>query len=139
MPRLAAVPLLALLLATAGCRRTSGPAETYRAFAAAARSRDPDAADRVWAMLSARSREALDARAKELSGNAPAGVVAASGKDLVLGNLAVRAARLRSVVVLRESRDAAVVAVEEEGRSGAREVSLVREGGVWRVVLPFDN
>jgi len=43
------------------------------------------------------------------------------------------------VVVLRESRDAAVVAVEEEGGEGAREVPLVREGGVWRVVLPFDN
>jgi len=133
------VALLPLLLATAGCRRPTGPAETYRTFAAAARARDPDAADRVWGLLSARSRDVLDARAKALAGRAPAGVVPASGKDLVLGNLAVRAARIRSVVVLRESRDAAVVAVEEEGGTGAREVPLVREGGVWRVVLPFDN
>jgi len=138
MKRLA-VALLPLLLATAGCRRPTGPAESYRAFAAAARARDPDAADRVWGMLSARSRDALDARAKALAASAPAGVVPASGKDLVVGNLAVRAARIRSVVVLRESRDAAVVAVEEEGGEGAREVPLVREGGVWRVVLPFDN
>ena len=105
----------------------------------AARARDPDAADRVWGMLSARSRDALDARAKALAAGAPAGVVPASGKDLVVGNLAVRAARIRSVVVLRESRDAAVVGVEEEGGAGTREVPLVREGGVWRVVLPFDN
>ena len=70
---------------------------------------------------------------------APQGVVPASGKELVLGNLAFRAPRLRSAVVVRESRDAAVVAVEEEGRPGSREVPLVREGGVWRVVLPFDN
>ncbi len=131
--------LLALLVTIPGCRRPVGPAETYRAFAAAARARDPDAAERVWGLLSARSREALDAHAKELAARAPAGVVPASGKDLVLGNLAVRSRRIRSVVVLRESRDAAVVSVGEEGDGPAREVPLVREGGVWRVVVPFDN
>jgi hypothetical protein len=31
-----------------------------------------------------------------------------------------------------------VVAVEVEGEP-SREVTLVREGGVWRVVVPFDN
>jgi len=140
MPRLAlAAAVAATLLATPGCRRTAGPAETYRAFAAAARSRGPDAADAVWGMLSARSREILDARAKEIAARAPAGVVPPTGKDLVLGNLALRAARIRSAVVVRESRDAAVVSVEEEGAADAREVSLVREAGVWRVVLPFDN
>jgi hypothetical protein len=138
MPRLA-LALAAALLATAGCRRTAGPAETYRAFAAAARSRSPDAPDAVWSMLSARSREVLDVRAKEIAARAPAGIVPPAGKDLVLGNLALRAPRIRSTVVVRESRDAAVVSVEEEGVAGAREVSLVREAGVWRVVLPFDN
>jgi hypothetical protein len=138
MPRLALALAVALAAATA-CRRSPGPADTYRAFAAAAHSRDPGAEERVWAMLSERSRAALDARAKEVAAAAPPGVVPASGKELVLGNLAFRAPRLRSVVVVRESREAAVVAVEEEGRPGTREVSLVREGGVWRVVLPFDN
>jgi hypothetical protein len=66
-------------------------------------------------------------------------VIPASGKELVLGDLAAQAARLRAATVLRESRDAALLAVEVEGAPGAREVSLVREGGVWRVVLPFDN
>jgi hypothetical protein len=65
--------------------------------------------------------------------------VPASGKELVLGDLALSARAIRSVVVLRESRDAAVIGVEVEGGEGAREVSLVREAGVWRVVLPFDN
>jgi hypothetical protein len=138
MPRLA-LPLLLALAALAGCRRSAGPAEAYRAFAAAARSRDSDAANTVWSMLSERSRAALEARASEVARTAPAGVVPPSGKDLVLGNLSVAAPRLRSAVVLRESREAAVIAVEEEGRPGAREVSLVREAGVWRVVLPFDN
>jgi hypothetical protein len=136
------VVILALGLAlgaAAGCRRQTGPAETYRTFAAAARSRGPEAADVVWGMLASRSREALDARAKELAARAPAGIVPPSGKDLVLGNLAGEAPRVRSAVVVRESRDAAVIAVEEEGRTGAREVSLVREAGVWRVVVTFDN
>jgi hypothetical protein len=42
------------------------------------------------------------------------------------------------VVVVRESRDAAVLSVETEGRP-AREVTLVRQGGVWRVDVPFDK
>jgi hypothetical protein len=131
---LAAFALLATL-ATAGCRRPAGPAETYRAFAVAARSGDAEA---VWARLSERSRAALDARAKEAAARA-GGVVPASGKDLVLGDLALQAPRVRSTTVLRESQEAAVLSVELEGAPGSREVSLVRESGVWRVVLPFDN
>ena len=87
-------------------------------------------------MLSERSRALLDARAKEVAARAPAGVVASSGRDLVLGDLGARAARVESVVVARESRDAAVLAVRVEGRPDPEEVSLVREGAGWRVVLP---
>jgi hypothetical protein len=130
---LAAVAVL--LLAAPGCRRSAGPAESYRAFAAAARAGDVEG---VWARVATRSRGVLEARARELATRS-SGVVPSSGKELVLGDLAAAAPRIRAVTVLRESRDAAVVAVEEEGRTGAREVSLVREDGVWRVVLPFDN
>jgi hypothetical protein len=125
---------LALLLAAA-CSRDLGPAERYRAFAAAARSGDSDA---VWSMLSERSRAALDARAADIASRAPPGVVAGSGRQLVLGDLAARTPRAKAVVVRRESRERAVVAVEVEGEP-VREVTLVREGGVWRVDLPFDN
>jgi hypothetical protein len=125
---------LALVLA-AGCSRDLGPAERYRAFAAAARSGDSDA---VWSMLSERSRAALDARAAGIASRAPPGVVAGSGRQLVLGDLAARTPRAKAVVVRRESRERAVVAVEVEGEP-VREVTLVREGGVWRVDLPFDN
>ncbi|HEX9244459.1 MAG TPA: hypothetical protein VF875_18625 [Anaeromyxobacter sp.] len=128
--------LLLLLLAAPGCRRPTGPAETYRAFAAAARAGD---AEGVWKRLSERSRAALDARARDAAARAPAGVVPASGKDLVVGALGAEAPRIEKATVLRESADAAVVAVEVEGSPGAREVSLVREAGVWRVVLPFDK
>jgi hypothetical protein len=126
---------LALVLAAAGCRSEMGPADRYRAFAAAARSGD---ADTVWSMLSEGSRAALDARAKALAARAPAGVVPSSGRELVLGDLSARAPRPGQVLVVRESRDTAVVAVEVEGQP-PREVTLVREGGVWRVVVPFDN
>jgi hypothetical protein len=126
---------LALALATSlqACRRPEGPADRYRVFAAAARAGDSAL---VWAMLSERSRAHLDARAAELAGRAAPGVLPASGRELVLGDLSPRAARIESVVVLRESRDAAVLAVKEEGAGAAQEVSLVREGGAWRVVLP---
>ena len=73
-----------------------------------------------------------------MAARAPPGLIPASGKELVLGDLAGEAARLRAATVVRETGDAAVVAVEVEGVPGAREVSLVREGGVWRVVLPSD-
>jgi hypothetical protein len=129
-------PVLLLALAAAGCRRQAGPAETYRAFAAAARSGD---AEGVWTRLSSRSREVLDQRARAAAAKAPSGVVPTSGKELVVGDLGAQAPRVRAVTVLRESRDAAVVGVEVEGAPGSREVSLVREAGVWRVVLPFDN
>ncbi len=127
--------LLTLLLAASACRREAGPAERYAAFAAAAREGNADA---VWSMLSQRTRDALDARARALAAGGPDAVVAASGRQLVLGDLAPLAPRPRSVVVVRESRDAAVVKVELDGRDGG-EVSLVREGGVWRVVVPFGN
>jgi hypothetical protein len=126
---------LALLLGSTGCRRDVGPAERYAAFAAAARDGDGDA---VWAMLSGGSREGFEARARALAARVPPGAVSTSGRQLVVGDLAPRARRPRAVVVVRESRDAAVVKVEVEGEPD-REASLVREGGAWRVVVPFGN
>lgn len=126
---------LAAAVAAAGCRRPAGPVETYRVFTAAARAGDVEG---VWSRLSERSRQALDARARAAAARA-GGVVPASGKELVLGDLAAQAARLKSATVLRESQDAAVLSVQVEGAPAAREVSLVRESGLWRVVLPFDN
>jgi hypothetical protein len=126
---------LALLVAAAGCRREVGPAERYRAFAAAAREGNADA---VWSMLSEDSRAALDERARALAAETPPGVVVPSGRQLVIGDHSARAPRPKAVVVLRESRDRALVSVEVEGEP-AREVTLVREAGVWRVVVPFDN
>lgn len=124
LPALAAVAL-------AACSQREGPAESYRRFAAAARAGDAAA---VWSRLSERSRAALDARARELSGRAAPGVIPPSGRDLVLGDQSARAARLRAAVVVRESADTAVLRVEDE--AGAKgEVTLVREGGAWRVAL----
>jgi hypothetical protein len=129
VPRL--LPALAALAALAACRSSGGPAEAYRAFAAATRAGDEDQA---WARLSERSRAALDARAKEVAART-GGVTPAMGKDLLVGDATSRAPRIEDVVVLRESADAAVVRVTD--RAGAeRDVTLVRERGAWRVVLP---
>jgi hypothetical protein len=126
------VPFLAAVLLLAACAPTDSPAQRYRRFAEAARR---GRAGEVWAMLSAGSRKALAARAKALDGPRPSAGVDVSATDLVLGDLAPTAPRVKSVTTVRESRDAAVVAVEQA--DGARgEVSLVREGGEWRVVLP---
>ena len=131
MARLSAA-LLAAALLVASCRASETPAERYRRFADAARK--GRAAD-AWAMLSAQSRKALVERAKALAGPKPSAGLDVTAADLVLGDLAPTAPRVKSVTVMRESRDAAVVSVEEA--SGERgEMSLVREDGEWRVVLP---
>jgi hypothetical protein len=126
-----AVVLLAVL--AVACRRPEGPADRYRVFASAARAGDGDT---VWSMLSERSREMLDERAKEVAARAAPGVLPSSGRELVLGDLAPRAGRVAQVTVLRESRDVALVAVQLDGAGDRREVQMVREGGRWRVVLP---
>ena len=132
MRRLLVPVLVALSLSLVACRSQEGPAQRYRRFAELARA---GKAEEAWAMLSSRSRARLEAQAKELAAHAPAGVLPTSGPELLLGDLSATAPRVKSVAMVRESRDAAVVAVQEEGgRKG--EVQLVREDGAWRVVLP---
>jgi len=123
--------LLVALLALPACRRPAGPEATYRAFAAAARAGD---AAEAWALLSEGSRAHLDARARALADRVPG--LPASGRDLLLGDLAAGAPRLAKVTVVRESGDGAVLAVAVEGAVAPAEVTLAREGGRWRVVLP---
>lgn len=132
MRRLLPLALLSAV-ALAACSRPEGPAESYRRFAAAARAGD---ADTVWSMLSERSRAELDERARQVAARAAPGVLPATGRELVLGDLSPTAGRLASVTVRRESRDAALLAVQVEGAAGPAEVEMVREDGRWRVVLP---
>ena len=129
MTRAAAIAALLAVVLAAACARPEAPDAAYRALAAAARARD---ADRAWSLLSSSTQAWLDARAKAAAARAP-GVVAPSGKELLLaGGAPVRPPR--SIVVLRESADRAVLQVgDEEGP--AHEVTMVREGR-WRVELP---
>ncbi len=123
------LPLLALL--AAGCQRPDNPAARYERFARAARGGDYGA---VWAMLSRASQDRLRARSKELRGGADVPGADLQVANLLVGDLAPTAPKVKSATVLRESRERAVVAVEVEG--GARgEVSLVREGKEWKVIV----
>jgi hypothetical protein len=125
------VLLAAGCLLLGACRRPQDPATTYRVFAYATRTGDEDAA---WSMLSARSQAVLDARAREVAARSGS-AVPATGKDLLLGDAPAAAPRIRSALTVRESADAAVVRVEAEGAAPA-DVTLVRERGRWKVLLP---
>jgi hypothetical protein len=128
LPRLA--PVLAALALLGGCARPEPPDAAYRQLVAALRARD---AERAWPLLSSRTQAWLDARAEAAAARAP-GVVPASGKELLVGGAAAALRPPKSIVVLRESADRAVLQVIVEGEP-PREVALVREGG-WRVDLP---
>ena len=123
--------LIACALLGAACAaREEAPDTVVRAFARAVVDHDED---RAWALLSSDTRQWLDARAQAVAAAAP-GVIAPSGAQLLLGNAARSSRPPKNVVVVRESRDRAVVEVEEE--SGVkRRVELVREQG-WRVRIP---
>ena len=122
---------LALLLAAAACApREGAPDVAYRAFARAVAEGD---ADRAWGLLSEETQGWLDERARGVAASAP-GVIAPGGRQLLLGPASRAARPVAAAVVVRESRERAVVEVEAEG--GARgPVELAREGGRWRVRL----
>jgi hypothetical protein len=123
--------LILAAIALAACApREGSPGAAYRAFVRAVSERD---ADRAWGILSSDTQAWLEARARSAAAAAP-GVVAPSGRQLLLGDAALGPRPLASVVVVRETRDRAVVEVAEEG-GAKREVELVREGG-WRVRVP---
>lgn len=124
--------LLAVAFLATACKGPENPAQRYQRFAQAARDGDVGA---VWSMLSKDSQERIRARGKGLEGEVPRSGVDLGPANLVVGDLAQTAPKVKSATVLRESQSQAVVAVEVEG--GERgEVTLVREGKDWKVVLP---
>ena len=131
MRTLLALVALALALALVACApRDGSPEVAYRDFTRAVSEHD---GDRAWDLLSSDTRAWLEARAKAAAAAAP-GVVAPSGQQLLLGDAALAQRPLASALVVRESRDSAIVEAAEEG-GPKREVELVREGG-WRVRVP---
>jgi hypothetical protein len=130
-PALAAA-LIALGLAAAGCRAPEDPGTRYLRFARAAREGE---AGTAWALLSTASQQQLEARSKALGeGGAPAGVTL-DPRQLLLGDLAPTAPKVKSVKVVRDAGDEAALDVELEGGAHGQ-VTLRREQDGWRVVLP---
>ncbi len=124
------VVLASVLLLAACVAREEAPENVYRAFVHAVADHDEE---RAWALLSPDTQAWMSARARVVSA-AAAGVVAPSAEQLLIGNAARAARPLRSVVLVRESRDLAVLEVEEEG-GPKRQVELVRTKG-WRIRIP---
>jgi hypothetical protein len=122
--------LLLTFVSLACASRESTPELAYRDFARAVSERD---GDRAWELLSSDTQAWLEARAKAAATTAP-GVVPPSGRQLLLGDASLAPRPLASVLVLRESRDRALVQAAEEG-GPKHEVELVREG-TWRVRVP---
>lgn len=126
--RAAAAAVLALA-ASACAPREGTPDAAYRAFARAAAEGD---AERAWSLLSEEDQRWLDERAHAVAAVAP-GVIAPGGRQLLLGPASRAVRPVTAAVVVRESRDRAMVEVEAGGARGP--VELVREGGRWRVRL----
>jgi hypothetical protein len=120
-----------LAAAIACARPAPAPDAAYRALVEAVRARD---AERAWPLLSPATQAWLDARAKAAAAQAP-GVVVASGKALLLGSAAAATRPPKSIVLVRESADRAVLQVTDDGAEAPREIVLVKDGR-WRVDLP---
>jgi hypothetical protein len=123
--------LLASLLAlTPACARELGPEAAYRSLVKAVAERD---ADKAWNLLSRASQKRLEEKARTAAARAP-GVVAPSGRQLLLGDAALQARPAARFSVVSQTDQRALLRVEIEGVP-PREVTLVHEGR-WRVELP---
>jgi hypothetical protein len=125
--------LLAALAAAAlpACSRDLGPEATYRTLVRAVAERDADAA---WALLAPDSQAWLAERARRAAAAGP-GVVTPDPRALLLGHASLGARPPASIEVVRPGADRAVLRVEAPD-APAVEVTLVRDGGRWRVELP---
>ena len=126
MPRL----LVLLLLTSAGCHRfpDDTPVNAYRSLLSAVQ-RDDEA--RTLALLTARSRGALTARAEEIT-RASGGTLHPAPADLLLAD--PRPPGPAQITVRSDDGRHAVLAVS--GGGAVQEVHLASEQGHWRVSIP---
>ncbi len=131
--RLAAVLAAAVALAAgAGCQQRDLPPDaTYRALVRAVADQDEAAA---WELLSTPTRKRLEERARVAASAAP-GVVPASARTVLVGDAALGVAPPRAITVASRAPDRAGLRVEAPG-APPTDVTLLREGGAWKVDLP---
>lgn len=131
MPRLR-LGLALSLLAGAACQRATPPDVAFRAFVKAAGDRDSDGA---WAMLSHQTQASFTDFAKAAAAKAP-GVVTSDPKLMLFGDAMQQVHQVKSVAILKEEAERAVLKVEDEG-GRADEVTMVKEAGKWKVEIPI--
>jgi len=129
--------LISSLLLAASCPGgqpapgSAGPVEAVQDFAESLGRGDAVAA---WALLSARTQQEADARAKAAR-EASGGVGPASGRQMLFAS-AVRTGTIHAREVSRSGDSAEVETTSADG--GARSgFHVVRENGTWKVDLPL--
>jgi hypothetical protein len=128
--------LMSLVLLAAACPGSqpapgsAGPVEAVQDFAESLGRGDADAA---WRLLSARTQQQADARAKAAR-EASGGVGPASGRQMLFAS-AVRTGPIHAREVSRSGDSAEVETTTADGGAGSG-FHVVRENGAWKVDLP---
>src|SRR5512140_3026825 len=105
MTRRALALTLVAALSLAACQRPATPEDQYRRFAAAARAGE---SEEVFGLLAARSRRALEERARATAQGTQPGIVAPL-RERLAGGLSAAAPQLAKVTLVRASREAATL------------------------------
>jgi hypothetical protein len=124
----AGLAALALVATAAGCKahHGAGPAEAFVHFVADAGANRVDAA---WARLSEGTREAADQLGARQS-------PPVAGRRLLLGGQLTFTHGVQDVTEVSRHGDRAVLRVTADDGT-TRKVSMHREDGAWKVVLPL--
>lgn len=125
--------VLVLVLALACPSRNDSPEGALRQFLSA--SDGPRATEKRWDLLSTESRNVLENEASRLRVLSQ-GAVNKSGRDLI-DVMAIQVAVGERPATIEESPTRVVLRVAL-AKGGATNVTLVREDGRWRVVVPLD-
>ena len=129
--------LLLVLLSACGGEKPVTPQEAFERFFVTMRAynQDPEGELQRMAleMLSAASRERLNARAATINEGLPEGAKI-EPSELLVSRGTPRGTRIVSTEVLDQSEDHATLHVVFD--AGEAQVNMVREEGHWKVVLP---
>jgi hypothetical protein len=119
-----------LWLGLASCHGHQSPDDTFRAFTVAVLSHQADAA---WALLTKDSQDAMTDATKQAVAQSPKGTVPTDPKAFLFGEDVQLARPVKDIKVLDQNAQRARLEVTTD--DGKHEVSMLQEGGGWRLDL----